>query len=776
MGFWFPGRLRSAGRSALALGGATALLCLFVTALGATPAAADSSPVTTMASGTSRSIALLAAGGTETAFQGADSDLFTTGPDGLNDTHLGMMAGTSPSITALSGGGYEVAFQANTGELWTVGAAGDQDWHLGMMAGTSPAITALPGGSFEVAFQANTSELWTVGAAGDQDWHLGMMAGTSPSITDLPGMSNPDAYEVAFQANTSELWTVGAAGDQDWHLGMMAGTSPSITALSGSHLASGGFEAAFQANNSELWTVGAAGNQDWHLGMMAGTSPSVSGTRDGGFETAFQANTGQLWTVGGASGADSGNWGVPLMAGDSPAIAVQPDDQLEVTMGGPGGQLLDVRHAMAPAATYVAVGDSYSSGEGAGSYDSSSGGCDRSPNSWPAQLASSLQGPSQLTFYLQACSGAKIGDVTAQEQSTVNNGDDLITVTAGGNDANFGSALTACIAVGACGGLTLTNAQASIISQQAFNLYRDIAQRAIHSTIVVVGYPDIFPPASSGCGDQSGNLSPSQLTAIHSSIQLLNLNLREAVSAVDNAAGTSRQGYLAFFDPNADGSWAGHDICSSQSQRWGNGVTDADHTAGIFHPNLAGNTHLCQQVHNYLFGTPSCTPPSTPAQQAGCTPLPQPAEGFAPDPQSTDTTQPEVCDWQPSLDDPSQPSEDEPAPDVSSTISYDTCSTDPSAAGCGQASSTITYDICTQYPTAANCPGQPDQAGDAPPGSPDDPCVIDPTAPGCPFALPDDPAPPDPEQPDTGGVTDNGGGGGGGGAPFQGDPLMFYED
>ena len=643
MVYWLLARLRQAGRTILPLGSAAVLAGIFLTALGATPAAADSSPVPEMAPGTSRAITLLAGGGTETAFQGINSDLFTTGPDGLTDTHLGMMPGTSPSITALSG----------------------------------------------------------------------------------------------------------------------------------AQLASGGFETAFQANNSELWTVGAGGDKDWHLGMMAATSPSISGTRDGGFETAFQANTGQLWTVGGASGADSGNWGVQLMPGDSPAVAVQPDNELELTMGGPGGQLLDVRHQMAPAATYVAVGDSYSSGEGAGSYDPASGGCDRSSNSWPQQLANSLQGPNQLTFYQQACSGAKIGDVTAQEQSTVNNSDDLITVTAGGNDAGFGPAMTACVAAGVCGGLTLTNTQASVISGQAFNLYRDIAQRAVHATIVVVGYPDIFPPAANGCA-QTGPLTSDNLTAIHSSIQLLNLKLREAVSAVDNGAGSSHQGWVTFFDPNADKSWIGHDVCASQP--WANGLHDADHSAGVFHPNVAGNTHLCQQVHNYLFGTPSCTPPATPVQQAGCTPLAQPTEGYAPDPQATDAAQPEVCDWQPSLDDPSQPSEDEPAPDVSSTISYDTCSIDPSAAGCGQATSTITYDICTQYPTAANCPGQPDQAGNPPAGPPDDdPCVIDPTAPGCPFALPDDPAPPDPEAPDTGGA-DQSEGGGGGGDPFHGDPLIAYEE
>ena len=42
--------------------------------------------------------------------------------------------------------------------------------------------------------------------------------------------------------------------------------------------------------------------------------------------------------------------------------------------------------ANAATVNYVALGDSYSSGVGAGSYYSSSGSCDRSPNAYPENL------------------------------------------------------------------------------------------------------------------------------------------------------------------------------------------------------------------------------------------------------------------------------------------------------------------------------------------------------------------------------------------------------
>jgi hypothetical protein len=40
-----------------------------------------------------------------------------------------MMSGTSPSVSSAG----TVAFQANTSNLWTVGPGGRDDWHLGMM-------------------------------------------------------------------------------------------------------------------------------------------------------------------------------------------------------------------------------------------------------------------------------------------------------------------------------------------------------------------------------------------------------------------------------------------------------------------------------------------------------------------------------------------------------------------------------------------------------------------------------------------------------------------
>ncbi len=59
-------------------------------------------------------------------------------------------------------------------------------------------------------------------------------------------------------------------------------------------------------------------------------------------------------------------------------------------------------------ANYVALGDSYSSGVGAGDYTSESGGCDRSPNAYSALWAASNAPASYVSV---ACSGATTADV-----------------------------------------------------------------------------------------------------------------------------------------------------------------------------------------------------------------------------------------------------------------------------------------------------------------------------------------------------------------------------
>jgi lysophospholipase L1-like esterase len=103
--------------------------------------------------------------------------------------------------------------------------------------------------------------------------------------------------------------------------------------------------------------------------------------------------------------------------------------------------------AAAPAASattavhYVALGDSYSSGVGAGDYISSSGSCDRSTNAYPEQWADAN---SPASFVSEACSGATTADVLSSQVSALSAMTTLVSITIGGNDAGFSTVRPAC--------------------------------------------------------------------------------------------------------------------------------------------------------------------------------------------------------------------------------------------------------------------------------------------------------------------------------------------
>ena len=91
---------------------------------------------------------------------------------------------------------------------------------------------------------------------------------------------------------------------------------------------------------------------------------------------------------------------------------------------------------------YVALGDSYSSGVGAGSYLSAGGDCKRSTKAYP-YLWAAAHSPS--TFHFTACSGARTGDVLASQLTPLSSATALVSISVGGNDAGFADVMTTCV-------------------------------------------------------------------------------------------------------------------------------------------------------------------------------------------------------------------------------------------------------------------------------------------------------------------------------------------
>src|SRR3990170_2158558 len=90
--------------------------------------------------------------------------------------------------------------------------------------------------------------------------------------------------------------------------------------------------------------------------------------------------------------------------------------------------------------TYVALGDSYSSGTGTRTYISDGTSCQRSARAYPPLIAASKF----LTLNFRACSGARVADVASTQLSALGTGTNYVTVSVGGNDAGFAAVLTEC--------------------------------------------------------------------------------------------------------------------------------------------------------------------------------------------------------------------------------------------------------------------------------------------------------------------------------------------
>ena len=113
--------------------------------------------------------------------------------------------------------------------------------------------------------------------------------------------------------------------------------------------------------------------------------------------------------------------------------------------------------AQAATPGYAALGDSYSSGLGAGS-SYSGGSCDRSPQAFSALWSATHAG---VRYVSLACAGATTNDVAVQAQS-IPADTSLVSVTAGGNDVGFSTIMTTCALHGTSACVSAVNAAEAV--------------------------------------------------------------------------------------------------------------------------------------------------------------------------------------------------------------------------------------------------------------------------------------------------------------------------
>jgi len=150
--------------------------------------------------------------------------------------------------------------------------------------------------------------------------------------------------------------------------------------------------------------------------------------------------------------------------------------------------------APAPVAKYVALGDSYAAGQGAGAPLDS---CLRTTLGYASQLGAV---PRFNLLRLPACSGATIDQVSAQQLSQVNQGTTLVTITAGANDLNIGGVYAACApdetSVACLQAIAAATGAIPTINRKMAALVGAVHVRSPRATIVVTGYPEPFSEAA----------------------------------------------------------------------------------------------------------------------------------------------------------------------------------------------------------------------------------------------------------------------------------------
>lgn len=235
-------------------------------------------------------------------------------------------------------------------------------------------------------------------------------------------------------------------------------------------------------------------------------------------------------------------------------------------------------HTWMPTVNYLALGDSYSAGQGSeasmAQYDPSSGSCLRFSSAFPTLFATST--PLKVALHSVACSGAGLADIVLKQSLAANAQTNLMSLTIGGNDAMFDTVLGACLKATRC--QDAIGASYQIITQALPGvlapLYRSLETAAPNAKLVVLGYPRLF--GAGGCRSVSPTLTAPIRGQLDQLADLLDADIQQAAS---DAGAT-------YVDVRAAFAW--HGVCGATP--YINGLTAE--LSSAFHPNAAG-----QQVY-----------------------------------------------------------------------------------------------------------------------------------------------------------------------------------
>jgi lysophospholipase L1-like esterase len=250
---------------------------------------------------------------------------------------------------------------------------------------------------------------------------------------------------------------------------------------------------------------------------------------------------------------------------------------------------------------YVALGDSYSSGEGNPPFDNIL--CRRSSQAWPVKAAA-LTG---ITLDRNlACSGAHIAHLTQswpargqgpQIGTAALEHPDVVSLTIGGNDLGFSSVLGDCytsvspFAFGCDtdGSIASVRNYLPTLQTRLVAVYRTMKAKLSGAHIVVVGYPRIFPTVKA---HNCAWLSDSE----RKSLVAVSAEIDHSIAAAAAAAGVT---YVSVLDV-----LGGHELCTAQS--WVNPIEPSCGLPGhtdCGHPTSSGQLAIAKRVQTALMAS-----------------------------------------------------------------------------------------------------------------------------------------------------------------------------
>jgi lysophospholipase L1-like esterase len=257
---------------------------------------------------------------------------------------------------------------------------------------------------------------------------------------------------------------------------------------------------------------------------------------------------------------------------------------------------------------YVALGDSYSSGEGADDYqpgtDVDTNRCHRSANAYGQQVYDG--GNFAGGFSFGACSGGVVEDYFGPNQQNqgeqaqrdlITEDTSLITVSMGGNDFGFADVLSHCMFHRCANDTYLAELQDRIAAEagQLVEMYRDMRERAgDDARIVVVGYPHLFDVDGNHGLSLSSPITAAERRFLNNMSDMANQAIRESIANAD--AG------IEFVDIRD--AYAGHEIGSDApwihdlSLHWDWGNTGPNPSS--FHPTPAGQDAIRDAVNQQI--------------------------------------------------------------------------------------------------------------------------------------------------------------------------------